>query len=252
MEIKQNRIPWKNRLVELTLSCWFWFSLFLFSALLFPISLLIFLLTVLVDKNRRLLHFYSCIWSVIILFLNPYWKVRIYGRDYIDRKQNYVMVSNHQSGVDIIVLFRLFIHFKWVAKKELFYIPFLGWNMFLNGDIPIVRSHGRSKLMMMDRAAQVIRQGNPVMIFPEGTRTRDGKIQPFKTGAFRLALETQSPILPIAISNTYYAIRKGGLMVHKNHDITARILNPIPYESIKDMEAYEIARMVHDQIACLL
>jgi 1-acyl-sn-glycerol-3-phosphate acyltransferase len=135
-----------------------------------------------------------------------------------------------------------------VAKKELFYVPFIGWNMSLNRYISLERSRSKSKRMMMDKAVAVIRKGNSVMIFPEGTRTKDGNLQPFKSGAFRLALETGSPLLPIAIKGTFYAIKKGGFIIHKNHDLEAVLLDPIPFETIRDMEPREIALKVHDLI----
>jgi 1-acyl-sn-glycerol-3-phosphate acyltransferase len=237
-----------NAVQAFFVSVFFWFTLFFISGLLFPISFLIFLLTFAFDRNLLLLHRYSCLWSWIILSVNPYWKVRIVGREKIDRKVRYVMVSNHASGADIMVLFKLFADFKWVAKKGLFIIPFIGWNMMLNRYIPIERSKGRSKMKMMDKAVESIRNGNSVMIFPEGTRTRDGNLQPFKSGAFRLALETQSPILPIAIKGTYHAIKKGGLRVHKNYNIRAVVLDPIPYADFRDLEVIAITRKVHDLI----
>jgi len=129
--------------------------------------------------------------------------------DGIDPAQVCVMVSNHQSGLDILVLFKLHRPFKWVAKKNLFTVPFIGWNMALNGYISIERGRGRSKLQMMDKAADSIYAGNSVLIFPEGTRSADGKLQTYKTGAFRLALETHSPILPIVIKGTHHTVRKG-------------------------------------------
>lgn len=160
-----------------------------------------------------------------------------------------MIVSNHQSGADILVLFRLYRHYKWVAKQSLFYYPFIGWNMWMNGYISIVRTRGRSKLMMMDKAVNAVRSGNSVILFPEGTRTHDGNIQPFKTGAFRLALDTKSPILPVAIIGTYDAINKNSLLIHKNYNIRLVVLDPIPYSEIAHMEPKEIATKVHDLIA---
>lgn len=235
-------------IVQVLVSCYFWSSMFLVSALLFPVSLLLWATTVPFDRRRYILHQWTCRWSDIILGMNPYWKVRVDGRNKIDPSKTYVMVSNHQSGLDIIVLFKLHAHFKWVAKKGLFRIPFIGWNMGLNGYIPIERSRGRSKLQMMDRAALSIKAGNSVMIFPEGTRTKDGNLQPFKSGAFRLAKETRTDILPIAITGTYYAIKKGGLMIRKNTGLHLRILDPIPFESFKDQDPKQIGTLVHDLI----
>jgi 1-acyl-sn-glycerol-3-phosphate acyltransferase len=237
-----------SRFIDHLASYYFWVTLFFISALLFPFTFLLWILTVLFDKRRFLLHKATCCWADIILSINPYWKTRVEGKTKIDPKADYVMVSNHQSGADILVLFKLYSHYKWVAKQSLFYYPFIGWNMWLNGYIPIVRSRGRSKLMMMDRAASAVRAGNSVLIFPEGTRTRDGKIQTFKTGAFRLALDTESPILPIAIIGTYYAINKNSLLIHKNYNIRLVVLDPIPYENIQHLDPKEIATKVHDLI----
>ena len=145
------------------------------------------------------------------------------GRQNIRNDETYVMVSNHQSGADIIVLFLLWKNFKWVAKKSLFSYPFLGWNMYLNRYISLERGRGSSMRKMMADAEKTLRSGISLMIFPEGTRSPDGNLQPFKTGAFHLALKTGKPILPIVIKGTSHAIRKGGFLINKNHDIRAKV-----------------------------
>ena len=233
---------------QVAVSCYFWSSLFLVSALLFPVSLLLWVTTVPFDRRRYILHQWTCRWSDIILGMNPYWKVKVEGRNRIDPSKTYVMVSNHQSGLDIMVLFKLHRHFKWVAKKGLFRIPFIGWNMGLNGYIPIERSRGKSKLQMMDSAALAIKDGNSVMIFPEGTRTRDGNLQPFKSGAFRLAKETGTDILPIAITGTFHAIKKGGLMIRRNKNISVTVLDPVSCESFKKQDIKHIGSLVFDKV----
>lgn len=238
----------KPSLEAILVSTYFWVSLFLISGILFPFFVVIFLLTFAFDKRRYIQHWCTCYWSDIILSSNPYWKVRVEGKSKIDPKKVYIMVSNHQSGADIMVLFLLHRHFKWVAKRELFFVPFIGWNMWLNGYISIERSKGRSKLQMMDNAAEMIHRGNSVMIFPEGTRTKDGNLQTFKSGAFRLALDTQTDILPIAVKGTFQAIKKGGLIIHRNKNIKAVVLDPIPYEKIKELDAKEITHMVRGAI----
>ena len=182
-----------HRFIDYVISYYFWVTLFLISAILFPFAFLIWFLTVLFDKRRFILHKITCFWADLVLGINPYWKTSIEGKKKFDPRTTYVIVSNHQSGADILVLFRLYRHYKWVAKQSLFYYPFIGWNMWMNGYISIVRTRGRSKLMMMDKAVNAVRSGNSVILFPEGTRTHDGNIQPFKTGAFRLALDTKSP-----------------------------------------------------------
>ena len=247
MNDEQNRVTILGYALQVLVSCYFWISLFLISALLFPVSVFLWLTTIWFDHRRYILHQFTCRWSDIILGVNPYWRVKVEGRNKIDPSKVYVMVSNHLSGADILVLFKLHRHFKWVAKKGLFLIPFIGWNMFVNGYIPIERSRGRSKLQMMDKAADSIRAGNSVLLFPEGTRSQDGKLQPYKTGAFRLALETRSPILPVVLKGTHHAIKKGGLMIHKNDHIKLVVLDPVPYESIKHLDSKELTHLIYDK-----
>jgi 1-acyl-sn-glycerol-3-phosphate acyltransferase len=237
-----------GRILTFIVSCYFWFTLFFISGIMFPFSFLIWLFTALFDRHLRAVHWFTCFWSTVILGINPYWKVHMSGKEKIDRRTTYVMMSNHQSGADILVLFKLFIRFKWVAKRELFKLPFIGWNMSLNRYISIERTRGRSKLAMMDRAAAAIRSGESVMIFPEGTRTRDGRLQPFKSGAFRLALDTGSPILPIVIKGTFHAIKKGGFSIHKNYGIEAVVLDPIPFETFRELEPKVIAARVYELV----
>jgi len=229
-------------------SLYFWCGLFLFSAFLFPFSLVIWTLTVLFDKRLFILHKYTCLWSTIVLSLNPIWRIRVTGREKINKRVTYVIVSNHQSGLDIIVLFKLWIHFKWVAKKSIYYYPFLGWNMWLNRYIALDRMKSSSMRKMMIDAGKTLKSGNSVMIFPEGTRSKNGILQPFKTGAFHIALQAQVPILPVAISGTFEAVRKGGFLVSKNFNIRATVLDPIPFETFVNLDPKEIAEKVHQII----
>jgi len=229
-------------------SVWFWVELFTISGILFPISILIFLVTALFDRKLFILHKFTCVYSFIVLKINPLWRIKVTGRKKIDPKETYLMVSNHQSGADIIVLFLLWAHFKWVAKRSLFFYPFIGWTMWLNRYIAIERGKGSSMRKMMLDAASTLKQGTSVMIFPEGTRSKDGNLQPFKTGAFHLALDNQRPILPIAIHGTSKAIRKGGFLINRNHDIHAMVLDPVPYSQICNLDPKAVSERVHDLI----
>ena len=98
-------------------------------------------------------------------------------------------------------------------------------------------------------AIEAVKRGNSLMLFPEGTRSPDGSLQPFKTGAFRVAQETKVAILPIAIKGTFHAIRKGSLIINKNDKLEAVILTPVPYETFWDLQPVEIATRIHDLIA---
>lgn len=229
-------------------STYFWIMLFGLSAVMFPLSVIVYLLTAGYDHRLVILHRFTCFWSHLTFLLNPLWKVTITGRENINPNATYVIVSNHQSGADVMVLFRLYAHFKWIAKRSLFNTPFIGWNMWLNGYIPLERGKTASMKKMMKQATRLLRERNSVMIFPEGTRSRDGKIQPFKSGAFHLALDNQVPILPVAISGTSRAIRKGGFLINRNKDIHVTVLPSIPFSQIRDMQPGTVGELVRSRI----
>lgn len=243
-----DKSPHSTGFTQVLVSIYFWITIFLIPGIFFPVLVLIWAITVIFDNRRTILHKCTCYLSDITLAANPYWKATIRGTEKVDPKAVYVIVSNHQSGADIMVMFKTHIAFKWVAKKSLFYLPFIGWEMWLNRYIPIERTMGRSKLKMMDRSTEAIDLGNSIMLFPEGTRSRDGNIQPFKTGAFRVAQETHVPILPVAIKGTFHAVRKGSFVINRTMNLEAVILDPIPYSVYKNMAPNEIADKVHDLI----
>jgi len=209
------------------LSLLFWTFLALSSVALFPVALLIWAVTAPFDRRKVLLHRFTCFWASLYTWLNPAWPVTVEGRENIADGVPYVMTSNHQSFVDILVLFRLFRHFKWVSKIENFRVPFIGWNMRLNRYIPLVRGQRESVLRMMAMCEATLGEGSSVMIFPEGTRSVDGRLRPFKTGAFELALRTKAPILPIALDGTARALPKRGYLLQGHHPIRVRILAPL-------------------------
>jgi 1-acyl-sn-glycerol-3-phosphate acyltransferase len=151
------------------------------------------------------------------------------------------MVSNHLSLLDILVLFRLFRHYKWVSKIENFRIPFIGWNMRLNRYIELRRGERESVIQMMADCERTLRAGSSILMFPEGTRSRTGELQAFKTGAFELALRTGSPILPIVIEGTSNALPKRGFVLRGRHPIRVRVLDPLPADSFAQMSAKELA-----------
>src|SRR5262245_15535675 len=136
-------------MVRAVLSWVFWLFVAGSSLLLFPVALVIWALTVLVDRRLRLLHQFTCFWASLYTWLNPAWRVQIEGREKIRDDVAYVMVANHQSLLDILVLFRLFAHFKWVSKIEIFRIPCVGWNMRLNRYIALRRGDRASITQMM-------------------------------------------------------------------------------------------------------
>src|SRR5690606_37635119 len=173
----------------------FWTFLTASSIGLFPVALGIWAVTAPFDRRLVWLHRFTCFWASLYTWVNPMWPVTIEGRERIRPDQTYVMVANHLSLLDILVLFRLFVHFKWVSKIENFRVPCIGWNMRLNRYIPLRRGDRESVVRMMEACEKTLAEGNSIMMFPEGTRSRDGLLRPFKTGAFELALRTGLPLL---------------------------------------------------------
>ena len=156
----------------------------------------------------------------------------------------YVIVSNHQSQLDIIVTFRLFLHYKIVSKIEMFKVPFMGWNMSLNRYIKLVRGDKDSIKDMIDVSKRRLEEGSSVFFYPEGTRTKDGEIKSFKPGAFIIARESKVPILPILLNGTGKALPKNVMQTIGVHRIKVRVLDEIPYEKFAHLSVDETSDMV--------
>jgi len=224
----------------------FWLFVVGSSVLLFPVACVLWAITAPFDRRLVALHRFTCLWGSLYTWVNPGWRVRIEGRHRIRRDGVYVLVANHQSLVDILVLFRLFTHYKWVSKIENFRVPFIGWNMSLNRYIKLRRGDRRSVEKMMRACRQVLSMGSSILMFPEGTRSRDGHLQPFKPGAFALAKEAAVPILPIVIDGSARALPKRGFLLSAGHQIRVRVLDEIPYERFRHMSVEALTRYVRD------
>ena len=150
-------------------------------------------------------------WSRVSSFFTPMY-VKIRGMENIDRKQSYIVISNHQSHYDIFVVYGwLKMDMKWVMKKELRKIPFIGYACEKVGHIIIDRSDKNQAIEELERAKKRIVNGTSVMFFPEGTRSRDGSIGRFKKGAFVMALQLGLPILPVTINGTRRILPSGSM-----------------------------------------
>jgi 1-acyl-sn-glycerol-3-phosphate acyltransferase len=230
------------------LSTLFWAFLAASSLVLFPVALAIWALTLPFDRRLRALHAFTCFWASLYTWANPAWPVRIEGREKIRRDATYVMVANHQSLLDILVLFRLFVHFKWVSKIENFRIPLIGWNMRLNRYIQLRRGDRASVVQMLTRCRETLAAGSSVMIFPEGTRSPDGRLRAFKTGAFLLAQSAGRPLLPIVVRGTASALPKRGFVLRGRHRIRVSVLDEIAPESFAAQSPEDLALRVQTLI----
>jgi 1-acyl-sn-glycerol-3-phosphate acyltransferase len=240
------------RPVRVVGSILFWAFLASTSILLFPVALVIWAVTAPFDPRKRLLHQFTCFWASLYSWFNPAWRVHVEGREKIRPEATYVMVANHQSLLDILVLFRLFAHFKWVSKIENFRIPFIGWNMRLNGYVQLKRGDKQSIGEMMAASARVLDEGSSIMMFPEGTRSPDGRLRAFKHGAFTLAQGNGCAILPILIEGTANALPKRGFVLQGRHPIRICVLDEIPHAKLRDRPVEDVTREVWQLFASAL
>lgn len=198
-----------------------------------------FVLTVPFDRRRVIQHLYSCFWAQIMFYLNPFWRLHIEGRNKLPWRGPAVLVSNHESLGDILVLFGLYRPFKWVSKAAVFRSPFLGWNMYYNGYVPLVRGDKDSIIDMHRRCMSWLERGAPIMMFPEGTRSPDGEVRAFKDGAFRMAIEAGCPLYPIVLTGTADTLPKHGLLMKLRANCRVRVLDPIdPAQFDGDVAAF--------------
>ena len=177
-------------------------------------------------KSGNPLHTIARLWGRSILVVSRI-KVTVEGLSRIDPEHPYIYMPNHQSNFDIPVLLgHLTVQFRWLAKMELFKIPIFGHAMRKAGYISIDRNNRESAFESLRLAAEKIRNGVSVLIFPEGTRSLDGKIQPFKKGGFIMAIDSGVPIVPVVISGARTIMTKGKFRVNPGR-IRMSIQQPI-------------------------
>jgi len=179
--------------------------------------------------------------------LTPLWKFRTSGTLPDDMRRPYVVVSNHESFVDILLISHLPTEMKWLSKVEIMRIPLVGWMMKLARDIPLERGDAKSIVKAMKAARERLDSNVSVMIFPEGTRSRSGEMGEFKTGAFRLAIDAQVPILPLAVYGAREALR--------SHDwrlgyarAEVRVLEPVSTVGLTNSDVPELMAQVREMI----
>ena len=187
-----------------------WLSLLISTVILGTVAIFLSLF----DSSGNLPHLIARLWGKIQLATTGT-TVKIQGVENIDPQKSYILVSNHQSNFDIFAfLGYLPVQFRWIAKAELFRAPFMGWAMSRIGYIAIERESPKKAYRSMLQAAEKVKNGVSVMIFPEGTRSLDGNLQPFKKGLFLIALKSQAPILPITICGTGKIMQKGDWRIY--------------------------------------
>ncbi len=205
-------------------SVFFYLALVLSTIVLGSIIIAVVLLTGRTDVG----HYLAGAWGKVNLWAAGV-TVKVKGFENIDPKGTYVFASNHESWFDIFtILGKLPMQFRWLAKVELFRIFILGKAMESAGYIPIDRSDSRKAFKSIDMAAERVRNGTSIVIFPEGTRSPDGVLQDFKKGGFILAIKSQQPMVPISISGSCKILPKQGRWQIERAVIRMSIGKPIP------------------------
>lgn len=179
--------------------------------------------------------------------VNPAWSIMQTGTPPADPRHPYVVVSNHQSNADIPVISRLPWEMKWVAKQVMFDLPVVGWLLKLAGDIPVDRRDPQSRSEVLPRAKAILENRCSVMIFPEGTRSRDGRVRRFQDGSFRLAIEAGVPVLPLALDGTAAALPKDG-WAFGEVSVRLHVFDPVPTKDLTPEDAPLLRERVRQTI----
>jgi 1-acyl-sn-glycerol-3-phosphate acyltransferase len=217
-----------KRLKARLFTCWCWTGCGLSTAFWASVSVL----GSVFSGKGRLQHFCMKRWSRDNLWLSRA-RVEIEGLENLDPRGSQLLVANHSGLHDILSLSAsLPIQFRWVAKKSLFSVPFMGWHMGRSGYIAIDRDNPREAAKSIVQAAKIIKSGTNAIAFPEGTRSKTGDLGKFHSGAFALALRTEVPLVPVSIDGSYRVIRPKTLQVNPGTVIRIKIDKPI------DLSAY--------------
>jgi 1-acyl-sn-glycerol-3-phosphate acyltransferase len=214
------------------------------TAIFFPVTVVVALITLnpgaTVWVARRL-------WSPILIMTGGA-KVVVMGQENVDPNRPTIYVSNHQSTLDIPIHFvTVPVNFRYVAKHQLKYVPMIGWYLWMAGHIFVNRGRRDKAITSLNAAAQKIRNGTSVFLYPEGTRSDDGSVLPFKKGPFALALKSRVPVVPITIEGSGTVMPKNSWNI-KPGPVYVKIGKPIDTTGFAEDDREGLARAVRDVI----
>ncbi|MEX0722856.1 MAG: lysophospholipid acyltransferase family protein [Gracilimonas sp.] len=216
------------------------FSIFVFTyfsflfLVFFVIISTVFLVSFPFDKYRKAPNFTLSIMARFMMMASPGWKMEFEGTDKYDPTEPTIFISNHQSFLDMSVIYHLPWKMKWVSKRSLTYIPVMGWLVWLTGHLTINRK-SKTALKKLDNLVQPLKDLVPVMIFPEGTRTMDGNLKPFKNGAFLLAMEHGFKLQPMVIDGGHRAMPSGSRNLDPNVTFRLKVMDAIDVTSFENL-----------------
>ncbi len=241
----------KHPIVRTVLSIWSWLALGILVIVWFPMVLVVRIVTAPFDRGAYAAGLLFRKLAVAHQRATPLWKFQVVGQVPDDPRRPYVVVANHESFVDILLISHLPMEMKWLSKATFFKFPLVGWMMRLSRDIPLVRGDRESVVKALTACRGRLDDRVSVMIFPEGTRSRSGELQPFKNGAFSLAIAAGLPILPLAVHGTRSALRKNDWRLgHSSAEV--RILEPISTDGLTEDAVDALREQVRDRIAAEL
>jgi 1-acyl-sn-glycerol-3-phosphate acyltransferase len=217
----------KIQIIDLFKSLFVWLLILAYVIIMFPVTVITWFVVYPFDQKRSVIHWCLVYQGVILSRLIPIWQIRLEGREKAQKKNTYVIISNHQSILDILIINCLRYRFRWISKIENYKVPVFGLYMRMAKYIVVDRGNKESKYEMIEKSVESIRQGISIMIFPEGTRSADHEIGPFKLGAFQLAIMTDKPILPVIVDGTGEVVPKHGIIFRSRKILKIKVLDPI-------------------------
>ena len=213
----------------------------------FIMSVIVLIITYPFDKSRRWVHECSRCICILLYGVPPFIRRTIDGLENIEKGKPYVMVMNHNSGVDIFAAYKIPLNFRWVSKREVFKVPFMGWLLPIHGDIPIERGNPAKAMEKVLREGKLwLSRGATVAIFPEGTRSKTGEMGRFKAGAFTLAAEAGVDILPVVMTGTNEMFK--GWKVNWRNRTAIRVMPAIKAETVKVTDTKELMQQVRESM----
>lgn len=227
--------------MDILRSAGIWLIGIVLIVIMFPVTLLVWFISMPFDRKRRATHAMLILQGMFLAYAVPVWSIRIEGRRKARKDDTYVIICNHQSILDILLINCLRYRFKWISKIENSRVPFVGLYLKMADYITVNRGDSESKEKMLAEAYSCLKEGTSVMIFPEGTRSPDGNISFFRRGAFQLALSARVPVLPVLIDGTCNVLPKHGLIFGGFHRITIRVLDPVSPEAFGTDNCDELA-----------
>ena len=235
-------------LMRTILSAWSWLVLGVVVIVWCPLVGIVRLVTAPFDKGAYAAGYLFRKLTVVHQKATPLWKFSVVGSVPSDPRRPYVVVANHESFVDILLISHLPMEMKWLSKRDFFRYPLVGWMMRLARDIPLDRGDRESAIAALAACRSRIDDKVSVMIFPEGTRSVTGELGPFKDGAFSTAIATGAPILPLAVHGTRTALRKHEWRFGRSR-AEVRILPVVSTEGLTEADTAELRDRVRSMIA---